>query len=435
MRATAGPGASIFRNRVFRDFLAARALASLSSLMITVAVGWHVYDLTRSAFALGMVGLAQFLPALLLALPGGLAADRLERRSILLAGYSLQILVALMLFAISILPGAGAGWIFPVVGLIGVGQAFLGAASQSLVPFLVSPEAFPKAVAWNSSTFQVATIAGPAIGGLLYAFGPACVYMVSAGCYVFSVLLISRLRVRLRVAAAAKPGLHELFGGLRFVFSRPLILGAISLDLFAVLFGGATALLPIYARDILHLGPWGLGLLRSAPAVGAGAVAVSLAQKPMTRRAGAKLFACVALFGGMTIVFGLSHSFLLSLAALAILGAADMVSVVIRQTLVQISTPDEMRGRVSAVNSIFIGASNQLGEFESGTTASWLGVVPAVVLGGVGTIVVVALWALLFPSLRRADRLDRHGAGRNAEAAAQAPLQASDADQEITESR
>jgi MFS family permease len=372
--------------------------------MLTVAVGWHVYELTRSAFALGMVGLVQFLPALLLALPGGLAADRLERRSILLAGYSLQILVAFMLLAISLLPGTPAGWIFPVVGLIGVGQAFLGAASQSLVPFLVSPEDFQKAVAWNSSTFQVATIAGPAIGGLLYAFGPACVYSVSAGCYACSVLLVSRLRVRLRVAAAARPGFEELFGGLRFVFSRPLILGAISLDLFAVLFGGATALLPIYARDILHLGSWGLGLLRSAPALGAGAMALSLARRPMARHAGAKLFTCVALFGVATIVFGLSRSFPLSLAALACLGAADMVSVVIRQTLVQINTPDDMRGRVSAVNSIFIGASNQLGEFESGTTAAWLGTVPAAVLGGVGTIVVVSLWAILFPALRRADR-------------------------------
>ncbi|MGA2477217.1 MAG: MFS transporter [Spirochaetia bacterium] len=406
MKIPASPGASLFRNRDFRDFLGARALSSLSSLMLTVAVGWHVYELTRSAFALGMVGLVQFLPALLLALPGGLAADRLERRSILLAGYSLQILVALMLLAISIIPSARAAWIFPVVGLIGVGQAFLGAASQSLVPFLVSQEDFPKAVAWNSSVFQAATIAGPAVGGLLYAFGPACVYAVSAGCYACSVLLISRLQVRLHVAAAAKPGLEGLFGGLRFVFSRPLILGAIYLDLFAVLFGGATALLPIYARDILHLGSWGLGLLRSAPALGAAAVALFLARKPMARHAGAKLFACVALFGLMTILFGLSRSFWLSLAALACLGAADMVSVVIRQTLVQINTPDDMRGRVSAVNSVFIGASNQLGEFESGTTAAWLGTVPAAVLGGVGTIVVVSLWALLFPSLRRADRPD-----------------------------
>jgi MFS family permease len=420
MRTDSG-GFSVFRNRDFRAFLAARALTSLSSLMLTVAVGWHVYDLTGSAFALGMVGLAQFLPALLLSLPGGLAADRFERRTILLGGAFLEVVVALLLLAISLAHGARASWIFPVIALIGVGQAFLGPASQSLVPFLVSREEFPRAVAWNSSTFQVATIAGPAIGGLLYAFGPACVYAVSAGCYACAAFLISRIHVRLRVAAAAKPGLDGLLSGLRFVFSRPPILGAISLDLFAVLFGGATALLPIYARDILHTGPWGLGLLRSAPAVGAAVVAFVLAHRPLARRAGARMFLCVALFGVMTVVFGLSRSFFLSLAALALLGAADMVSVVVRQTLVQINTPDENRGRVSAVNSIFIGASNQLGEFESGVTAAWLGAVPAAVLGGVGTLVVVAVWALLFPSLRRADRLDAGGLSPLPEKGAGAP--------------
>jgi len=399
-------GFSLFRNHDFRAFLAARALASLSSLMLGVAVGWHVYTLTGSAFALGMVGLAQFLPALLLALPGGLAADRFERRTILLLGFCLQIAVAVLLLAISLVRGARAGWIFPVVALIGVGQAFMGPASQSLVPFLVPRKDFPRAVALNSSTFQIATIAGPAIGGVLYAFGPACVYAVSACFYAYSVVLVSRIRRRLLVAAAAKPGFEGLLTGLRFVFSRPQILGAISLDLFAVLFGGATALLPIYARDILHVGPWGLGLLRSAPAVGAAIVAFGLAHRPLVRRAGASMFSCVALFGIMTILFGLSRSFPLSLAALAGLGAADMVSVVIRQTLVQINTPDEQRGRVSAVSSLFIGASNQLGEFESGVTAAGLGTVPAAVLGGVGTLAVVLVWIFLFPPLRQADRLD-----------------------------
>jgi MFS family permease len=406
MTGKQGDGFSVLRNRDFRAFLAARALASLSSLMLGVAVGWHVYDLTHSAFALGMVGLAQFLPALLLALPGGLAADRFERRTILLLGSSLQVVVALLLLAVSLVPGAGAGWIFSIVALVGVGQAFLGAASQSLVPFLVSKEEFPRAVAWSSSTFEIATIAGPAIGGFLYAFGPACVYAVSAGCYACSVLLISRIRVHLRVAAPAKPGFEGILTGLRFVFSRPTILGAISLDLFAVLFGGATALLPIYARDILGVGPWGLGLLRSAPAVGAAAVAFVLAQRPLARRAGARMLICVALFGCLTVVFGLSRSFLLSLAALAGLGAADMVSVVVRQTLVQINTPDDKRGRVSAVSTLFVGASNQLGEFESGVTAALLGAVPAAVLGGIGTIVVVIIWALIFPPLRKVDRLD-----------------------------
>jgi len=256
------------------------------------------------------------------------------------------------------------------------------------------------------------------VGGLLYAFGPACVYAVSAGCYACAALLLFSIRARFRVAAAARPGFEGILTGLRFVFSRPAILGAISLDLFAVLFGGATALLPIYARDILHVGPWGLGLLRSAPAIGAGAVAVWLAHRPLARRAGARMFACVALFGIMTIVFGLSRSFLLSLGALAVLGAADMVSVVVRQTLVQINTPDEKRGRVSAVNSVFIGASNQLGEFESGMTASFLGVAPAAVLGGVGTLVVVALWSRLFPSLRKADQLVPDTAAETTENAA-----------------
>src|SRR5271169_1376075 len=286
MAKNSGSGFSLFRNHDFRAFLAARALASLSSLMLGVAVGWHVYALTGSAFALGMVGLAQFLPALLLALPGGLAADRIERRSILLAGTTLQILVALLLLSISLVAGAGAAWIYPVVALIGVGQAFLGPASQSLLPFLVAREDFPRAVAWNSGTFQIATIAGPALGGLLYAFGPACVYGVSAGCYGCAAVLIFSIRARLRIAAAAKPGFEGILTGLRFVFSRPAILGAISMDLFAVLFGGATALLPIYARDILHVGPWGLGLLRSAPAVGAAAMAFALAQRPLARRAG-----------------------------------------------------------------------------------------------------------------------------------------------------
>ncbi len=399
-------GFPVLHNHDFRAFLVARSLASISSLMLGVAVGWHVYDLTGSAFALGMVGLAQFLPALLLALPGGLAADRVERRTILLLTFLLQVLVALLLVLISALHGARAAWIFPVVALVGVGQAFQGPASQSLIPFLVSREEFPRAVAMSSGTLQIATILGPALGGLLYAFGPASVYAASAALFTIAAVLVSRIRARLRVSAAAKPGFSQMLEGLRFVFSQPLILGAISLDLFAVLFGGATALLPIYARDVLHVGSWGLGLLRSAPAVGAAGVAVYLSQRPMARRSGTRLLIGVALFGLMTIVFSMSRWFLLSLGALVVLGASDMVSVVLRQTLVQINTPDEKRGRVSAVNSIFIGASNQLGEFESGVTAAWMGAVPAAALGGVGTLVVVLLWTVLFPSLRRADRLE-----------------------------
>jgi len=400
------PAAQRFPNHDFLAFLFCRALASIASLMLGVAVGWHVYDLTGSAFALGMVGLAQFLPALLLALPGGLAADRIERRTILLLAFLLQIVVALLLVLISAVHDARAAWIFPVVALVGVGQAFLGPASQSLIPFLVSREDFSRAVAVSSGTLQIATILGPALGGLLYAFGPTCVYAASAALYAAAAFLMSRIRTRLRVAVTARPGFSQMLAGLRFVFSQPMILGAISLDLFAVLFGGATALLPIYARDILHVGSWGLGLLRSAPAVGAAVMAVVLSQRPMARRSGSRLFMGVALFGLMTIVFSMSRWFLLSLGALVVLGASDMVSVVIRQTLVQINTPDEKRGRVSAVNAIFIGASNQLGEFESGVTAAWMGAIPAAALGGVGTLLVVLLWIVLFPSLRHADRLE-----------------------------
>jgi MFS family permease len=322
-------------------------------------------------------------------------------------GYLLSILVTLLLLSISLIHGAGAFWIFPVMALMGAGQAFLGPAGQSLVPFLVSSEDFPRAVALNSTTFQVATIAGPAVGGLLYAFGPTVVYATCAAFFLAAALLMARVKTRLHVAAAAEPGFKGLTSGLKFVFSRPTILGAISLDLFAVLFGGATALLPIYARDILFVGPWGLGLLRSAPAVGAMIVALLLARRPLSRRAGPRMLGCVALFGIFTILFAVSRSFPLSLAALLGLGAADMVSVVVRQTLVQINTPNEKRGRVSAVNSIFIGASNELGEFESGATAALLGTVPAAMIGGIGTLVVVGLWAILFPAIRRVDTLTK----------------------------
>jgi len=254
----------------------------------------------------------------------------------------------------------------------------------------------------------VATIAGPALGGLLYAFGPAVVYAVCAACFAGAGISMATVRARLRVTAAVKPGLEGLLAGLRYVFSRPTILGAVSLDLFAVLFGGATALLPIYARDLLHVGPWGLGLLRSAPAVGAMTVALILARRPLSRRAGPRMLGCVALFGVFTIVFSLSRSFPVSLAALIGLGAADMVSVVVRQTMVQINTPDEMRGRVSAVNSIFVGASNELGEFESGLAARAFGLVPSVVLGGLATLVVVALYMKIFPELRTMREFPRH---------------------------
>jgi MFS family permease len=397
--------AFVFRNRNLTLFLAARFCSAMATMMFSVAVGWQVYALTRSPFALGMVGLAQFLPAFLLSLPGGLAADRFDRRVLLLASFALVILVGAALFALALHPSPSAYAIFAVVAFVGVARAFMAPANGSLLPFLVGTEDFPRAVAWNSTVFQAAIIAGPALGGILYVAGPALVYGTATGLLVLGFILIASLRGRWKVPSAAT-GWHGLLEGVRFVFAKKAILGAISLDLFAVLFGGATALLPIFARDLLHTGPWGLGLLRSSPAVGAALVALWLAHHPIRGGAGRRMFACVAIFGLATIVFALSRSFWLSMAALVALGGADMVSVIVRGTLVQVSTPDAMRGRVSAVNSMFIGASNELGEFESGLTAAWFGTVPATVLGGVGTLVVVALWWRYFPTLRHADRLE-----------------------------
>jgi MFS family permease len=396
---------SVLHNRNLLLFLAARFCSAMATMMFSVAVGWQVYALTHSAFALGMVGLAQFLPAFLLTLPGGLAADRFDRRTLLLTSFALEILVGAVLLALALHPSTSATWIFAVIAFIGVGRAFMSPASSSLLPVLVAPENFPHAVAWNSTAFQIATIAGPALGGILYTLGPWLVYGTATGLLLLGFLSIASMRGQWKVRSASA-GWNGLLEGVRFVFAKKAILGAISLDLFAVLFGGATALLPIFAHDILHVGPWGLGILRSLPAVGAALMALWLAHYPIRARAGRRMLACVAIFGLCTILFALSRSFWLSAIMLIVLGAVDMVSVIVRGTLVQVSTPDAMRGRVSAVNMLFIGASNELGEFESGVTAAWLGTIPATVLGGVGTLVVVLLWLRLFPTLRRADRLE-----------------------------
>jgi len=397
--------ASVLRNRNLTLFLAARFCSAIAVMMFSVAVGWQVYALTHSPFALGMVGLVQFLPAFLLTLPGGLVADRFNRRGILLASFALEILVGVALLLVSLHPSPRVLWIFAVLTFIGVGRAFMAPANGSLLPLLVEPERFPRAVAWNSSVFQSATIAGPALGGILYAVSAALVYASATGLFLLGFLAIAGLRGRFRIPGNS-PGLGELLDGVHYVFAKKVILGAVSLDLFAVLFGGATALLPVFARDILHTGPWGLGVLRSAPAVGSAIVALWLAHHPIRSKAGRRMFAGVALFGVCTIVFALSRSFWLSTLALVVLGGADMVSVVVRGTLVQVSTPDAMRGRVSAVNTLFIGASNELGEFESGITAAWFGTVPATILGGLGTLLVVFVWLRLFPGLRRVDRLE-----------------------------
>jgi MFS family permease len=396
---------SLLRNRNLFLFLCARFCSAMAIMMLSVAVGWQVYGLTHSAFALGMVGLAQFLPAFLFSLPGGLAADRFDRRGVLLTSFGVEIVVAGSLLALSLHPSPSVKWIFVVIAFIGAGRAFMSPANGSMLPFLVPPEQFARAVAWNSTAFQTATIAGPALGGILYALGADFVYGAATGVLLIGFFCIAGVRGRWRVPSNSA-GWNGVLEGVRFVFAKKAILGAVSLDLFAVLLGGATALLPIYARDILHTGPWGLGILRSSPAIGAAMVAVWLAHFPIRSRAGRRMFACVALFGVCTMVFALSSSFWVSMLALVVLGGVDMVSVVVRGTLVQVSTPDAMRGRVSAVSMLFIGASNELGEFESGLTAAWLGTVPATVLGGVGTLVVVLLWWRFFPTLRRADRLE-----------------------------
>ena len=393
---------SVLRYRDYTVYAAARFCTSLAWEMLGVAVGWQVYQLTHNPLYLGFVGLAQFLPFVLLVLPAGHVADRADRRLVLVSAYSVQGVCAGVLLAFT-LSGSTQIWpVFVAMTLFGAARAFSMPASQAMTPNLVPPEVFPKAVAFNSVLLEVATIVGPSLGGVLYLLGPHVVYSVGFGLVVIVVSLISTIK-----PVRATRSLHEkadLLGGLRFVLNRPVVLGAISLDLFAVLFGGATALLPAFASDILHTGPAGLGTLRTAPGVGAALTALAVGIAPIERHVGRWMFGGVALFGASTIVFGLSKSFWVSLVALVLLGAGDMVSVFIRGILVQLETPDAIRGRVSAVSSMFIGASNELGEFESGVTARWFGLVRAVVLGGVATLIVVGAYLRLFPQLRQMDR-------------------------------
>jgi MFS family permease len=378
--------------------------------MLSVAVGWQVYALTHDPLDLGYLGLAQFLPFVLLVLPGGFVADHADRRLVLMIAYGVAALCAGVLAWLS-LRGSHAVWpIFAVMTVYGAGRAFWMPASQAMTPNLVPVEAFPSAVALNSMLFEAGVIAGPALGGLLYLIGPSVTYCAVAGMLVVSLFLISTIKpVRARAVGDESQTAH-LLDGLRYVLHRRALLGAITLDLFAVLFGGATALLPAYARDVLHVGPAGLGLLRTATGVGATATAITLVIAPIERNVGRWMFAGVGLFGLATVVFGLSRSFALSLIALVLLGVGDMVSVYIRHVLIQLETPDAIRGRVSAVGSMFVGASNELGEFESGLTAGWFGLVPAVVLGGVLTLVVVGSYLKLFPELRVMDRFRRKAA-------------------------
>ena len=388
----------------FARFLTARLAVSIAVQMQTVAVGWQIYAITRDPLDLGLIGLSQFLPFVLLVLPAGQVADRRNRARILTACYALEFLCALLLLAFTH-SGLTVVWpVFAVMVLFGVARAFSMPAGQAMLPNLVPLEHFSRAVAVNSSTWQLSTIAGPAIGGLVYLLGPEYVYGSVAVLLASAVVLMLGVRVPPPAPQAEPDSWHTLLEGLRFVWQRKIILGAVSLDLFAVLFGGATALLPAYASDVLQVGPDGLGVLRAAPGVGAALIAISFAWRPFTRRVGPLMFAGVALFGVATVVFGVSESFVISLVALVILGGADMVSVYIRHMLVQLETPDAIRGRVSAVNAVFIGASNELGEFESGLTAAWWGLKPAVVVGGIASVAIAGLWMRWFPALRDMDR-------------------------------
>lgn len=398
-----------FRHKAFLSYWTARFLTTFATQIVSVAVGWQMYDLTRNPFDLGLVGIVQFLPSLLLVLITGVVADRFGRRLIMALSALLEAICALALLLLTLRGVSGPLPIFVVLAMFGVARAFFGPASSSLFANLVPQEDFANAIAWNSSAWQTATIVGPVAGGLLYglsaeaAYATAAVLMLAAGALIFT---IPRPAQR---SATDKPTMQTLFAGFGYIWGEKIVLGAISLDLFAVLLSGASALLPVYARDILELGPWGLGLLRSAPGVGAICVAVWLAGHPIRDHAGRIMLGFVALFGAFTVLFGLSTLTWLSIAALALLGATDMFSVYIRETLIQLWTPDEVRGRVNAVNQVFVGASNELGEFRAGTMAALIGTVPAVVIGGIGAVTVAGLWAVLFPQLRKV----RHLNGRN----------------------
>jgi len=404
-QAPAREGA-LLAHRAFVLFWLARVFAMLARQMLGVAVGWQIYALTGSALDLGFVGLAQFIPSFFLVLVAGHVADRFDRRRVVQACLVAEASAALGLCAGSATGGIDALMIFVLIFVIGAARAFEMPTMQALLPALVPDALLARAIAANASASQAAIIVGPALGGLLYIAGPAIVYATSTTLFALTAVIVHRVRPRRAAPRLATPGVSSVLDGIRFIRAHPAVLGAISLDMFAVLLGGATALLPVYARDILHTGPWGLGLLRSATAVGALGTALWLARHPPRHHAGRRMFAGVALFGVATIVFGVSRSFALSLVALVVLGASDMVSVVVRQSLVQLQTPDHMRGRVSAVNSLFIGTSNQLGEFESGVTAAWLGVVASVVVGGIGTLAIVLVWMRLFPALAAIDRLE-----------------------------
>jgi MFS family permease len=410
-------GMEAFASRDFRRYQLARVAVILGAEAQAVAVAWQVYSITHRPLDLGYTGLALFLPGLFFLLPAGHVADRFDRRQVILCCYVLQVFCTAALLMLAMAGSHRVPFIYAVLFLIGTGRAFSAPASSALLPHLVPEKHFVNAVTWGGAIFQLANVSGPALGGLLFTL-PLMGFLHSAGLdgagivYIFTLLTQAWFLV-LILSLHARPGrmehrsasLHVVLAGFQYVRSSPLLLGSMSLDLFVVLLGGAVALMPIFANEVLHTGPRGLGALRAAPAIGAFSMSLVMARFPISRRAGARMFICVGIFGVATVVFGLSKNLWLSLAALAVSGAADMISVIIRGSLLQLATPPEMRGRVSAVNSLFIGASNELGEFESGLTAQWWGAVRATIFGGLASLAVAGSWAALFPALRRADEL------------------------------
>ncbi|MBN9059727.1 MULTISPECIES: MFS transporter [Kaistia] len=395
-----------FQHRGFLFYWLSRLCATFAVNIVSVSVGWQVYDLTRDPFDLGLIGLVQFLPALLLVLVTGSVADRYNRRMIMALCLAGEALAVLALLAFTVSGSERVTIVFGVLLFFGIVRAFMGPAQQSLAPNLVPTQDLASAIAWNSSAWQIATIVGPVAGGLLYGVAPEASYGVALVMMILGAILILLVPKPAQKILGDKASWETVIAGFRYVWKEKIVLGAISLDLFAVLLGGATALMPVFARDILEVGPWGLGLLRAAPAVGALTVAAWLAFHPIRNHAGLLLFAFVTMFGLTTIVFGLSSIVWLSVVALVLMGASDMVSVYIRETLIQLWTPDAVRGRVNAVNMVFVGASNELGEFRAGMSAAAFGAVAAVVIGGAGTVAIAALWSRFFPDLRRARHLD-----------------------------
>jgi MFS family permease len=404
--SASGDRFAAFRHRSYTLFFFSRFFSAFCIQIVSVSVGWQMYDETRNPLYLGLIGLFQFLPSLLLILVTGSVADRYNRRVIVAICMVIGALCSAALLVITITHSFTPWLVFAILIVFGIERAFMGPAVQSLGPNLVPEQDLPNAVAWNSSSWQTAAILGPVVGGLLYGASAIAAYSVALIFLIIAAVLVFMIPKPPQRSAANKVDMDQILAGFRFIFGEKIVLGAISLDLFAVLLGGAVALMPIFARDILELGPWGLGMLRAAPGVGAIIVAVWLAFYPIRHHAGVAMFVGVALFGVGTLIFGMSATPWLSIAALMLMGASDMISVYVRETLIALWTPDEVRGRVNAVNMVFVGASNELGEFRAGTMAHFIGAVPAVVIGGVGTLAVAIIWSLGFPKLRKIDSLE-----------------------------